>query len=251
MTLNIPENAWPPGGWSYRDPKTGYTELKGKEKNRVKVAQGIEQMRLNNPHVYPKAEATFEKSLLALEDFTARRLATKGLFQFVIYAPGEPFPPNMPEAVKKKLAPPPLPPRPKPVARADAKPAARPWVDKLRRLANGVSTLADWVGHGQKPVDQATAENRAVVCVACPLNNTAPDWIGRLTTSASQAMHDQMEVKAELELRTSLDSKLGVCDACLCPLALKVWTPLEFIEKHLDRDVFFELDKNCWILKEL
>jgi len=238
MKLNIKEGHWPPGGWQYFDPKTGYRETKPTEHDRREAAQAIMAMRKNNPHIYKGGDLTYEASLEALELFTARRLNNQGLSQFLVIAP-------TPVAlVKKKSVP--------VVAKAEgAEPAERSssWIDKIRKLGTGASTLRDWVGGGMKPVDQATAERRAKVCVACPLNKSG-GLVNSITASIASAIHAQSELKNNLKLATPYDSKLNTCSACECPLPLKVWVPSETILNHTSKEVMLDLDKDCWIPKE-
>lgn len=242
MKLNIPPGTWPPGGWQYFDPKTNYRENKPTEHDRREAAQSILNMRRNNRHIYKGLDLTYEASLQALEDYTVKRMVNMGQWQLII-KDGEIAPAN-PKAVvlKKKLFPP----------RLDAKPAEEKkpsWLERARKLANGVRTLTDWVGHGQQPVPQAVADRRASICVTCSLNDTKSN--NPLTNSVSEAIHKQMELKEHINLRTSMDDKLGTCKACLCPLKLKVWTPIKFIEEHTDREMILELATNCWITAEL
>jgi hypothetical protein len=243
MKLKLASGHWPPGGWQYYDPKTGYRETKPTEHDRKEAAQAILQMRRNNPHIYPPETLSLELSLEALENYTVQRLANQGLMQFVMSDTPVVL---LPEPVKKKL----FTSRNPAVARPAANPVKDSWWDKVQKIVGGVSTLSDWVGHGQKPVDQATAEQRASVCVQCPLNKTE-GIMGAITGGIAAAIKAQTELRNHLELHTQHDDKLLTCSACACPLPLKVWTPLQFISDHLERDVYIELDQNCWILKEL
>jgi hypothetical protein len=49
-------------------------------------------------------------------------------------------------------------------------------------------------------------------------------------------------------LKTDLDHALNICQACLCPLKLKVHVPLDLIRKHLSPQAKSALDTHCWIL---
>ena len=51
-----------------------------------------------------------------------------------------------------------------------------------------------------------------------------------------------------MDLKTSKDAELNVCQACLCPLKLKVHTPMSLIQKRLKPEQRAELDPKCWIL---
>jgi len=125
-------------------------------------------------------------------------------------------------------------------------PPSRPSV--LKAAAAGAETLKSWLGDDGKPVDQDEADERAVVCLTCPQNQ--PAQLGDLFTVAAQAfIHKQLEHKNEMKLATAYDEKLGVCQACLCPLKLKVWTPMQHILAKMPPDVKARLDPGCWITK--
>lgn len=117
------------------------------------------------------------------------------------------------------------------------------------RIVAGVRTLLDWLGSGGRPVNRELAEKRAEVCSGCPMNGKG-DWTRFFTVPASQKIKTQLEIKNELKLETPSDEKLGVCEACLCPLKLKVWTPIKHILKEMDEATTSKLDGRCWIPKE-
>ena len=52
-----------------------------------------------------------------------------------------------------------------------------------------------------------------------------------------------------MNLTTDYDSKLGVCDICVCPLALKSHSPLDLILKHTNEKTMSEFPDNCWVKK--
>jgi hypothetical protein len=121
-----------------------------------------------------------------------------------------------------------------------------------RRLWSGVKITSDWKDSGEPPVSKELAESRAATCVACPLNGQG-DLTKWFTIPASAAIKRQLEWLSGQKLVTSVDDKLNICEACLCPLKLKSWTPFKFIKAHLAPDVIDELRKgrDCWQLKEL
>lgn len=241
MKLNIPPGTWPPGGWQYFDPKTNYRETKPTEHDRNEAAEAILAMRKNNKHIYRGNDLTFASALESLEAFTAKRLEYKGLKQFLL--PDQPVQQSTP-LVKKKAS----------VQGQVAKVAEEKrhnFVERIKRIASGSQTLKDWIGEGHNPVSFELAEARSSLCVSCPLNDSGPDLLAKITSAVSEAIHKQMELKQHLNLRTTNDAKLGTCSACLCPLKLKVWSPLEFIEDNMDQSVAMELDPSCWILSEM
>jgi hypothetical protein len=120
------------------------------------------------------------------------------------------------------------------------------------RIVAGIKTLLDWLGSGGQPVAKELAEKRALVCATCPQNGRG-DWTRWFTVPASQKIKKQLEIRNDLKLATSQDGKLGVCEACLCPLHLKTWAPLEHILKEMDEATKAKLNQEnprCWILSE-
>lgn len=116
-------------------------------------------------------------------------------------------------------------------------------------VASGFQTLANWLGDGGKPVDQELAEKRAAICADCPQN--PPDgggWLATFTIPAQNLIRRQLQERKELKLSTSLDSKLNLCEACDCPLHLKVHVPLNYILTHIPEAAKERLDPRCWIL---
>lgn len=116
-------------------------------------------------------------------------------------------------------------------------------------VAAGVGSIADWLGAGGVPVAPELAEGRAAVCAACPKNDPG-DWHRFFTVPAAGLIQRQIEAKQARALKTAQDGRLGVCAACLCPLGLKVWTPLKHIRDRMPESVRPRLDAGCWILGE-
>lgn len=113
----------------------------------------------------------------------------------------------------------------------------------------GKDILFDWEESGQPPVAQELADKRAVTCVTCPQNGKG--GLSRYFTVPMAALiKARFEKLHQMKMATPSDSQLGICEACLCPNRLKVWTPLEFILKHMKDDVKARLDPRCWILSK-
>lgn len=123
-------------------------------------------------------------------------------------------------------------------------------VGGVRKLAAGMGTLKDWLGSGGVAVPPPKSEGRAAVCVVCPQNQPG-DILAMFTQPVAERIKAQLAIKNDLNLTTTYDDKLEVCQACACPLKLKVHTPLEHIAAHLPEAVKAQLDARCWILKEI
>ena len=129
----------------------------------------------------------------------------------------------------------------------------QPTLAKLVAVAGAVKTgkdvLFDWEESGQPPVTQEVADQRASICATCPQNGQG--GLSRYFTIPAAAMiKARFEKLHEMKMSTPSDAQLGICEACLCPLKLKCWTPLDFILKYMTDDVRAKLDGRCWILGE-
>jgi hypothetical protein len=118
--------------------------------------------------------------------------------------------------------------------------------DKLRQLSAGVSLLEEWQAQGYPTVPATEATRRAVICATCPQNGLG-DLTRWFTIFASEQIRRRIANVQKLELKTPSDDQLGICEACLCPLKLKVHVPLANIKKHLTPKTSAALDPRCWI----
>jgi hypothetical protein len=120
------------------------------------------------------------------------------------------------------------------------------------KLSTGAATIEDFLESGEAPASKETAESRAAICVQCPQNGKG-DFTRWFTVPVANRIRNQLEAREKRGLRTSLDDKLGVCEACLCPMKLKVFFPIEFIIRHMSEEVKAQLNAakpRCWILQE-
>ena len=126
----------------------------------------------------------------------------------------------------------------------------------VKRLAAGAALLMDWEESGLAPVKAELSEARAAVCTlrpdgrACP-KNSQEELSAWFTLPVASAIKSRLQRLHSLNLTTPYDAKLNVCQSCLCPLRLKVHTPIELIQKRLKPEVMADLDPECWILKEM
>ncbi len=119
----------------------------------------------------------------------------------------------------------------------------------IKTVSAGIGVLLDWLGSGGVPVSAEVAERRANICKDCPKNDGG-DFKAYFTEPIAAKIKQQLEIKHDLQLKTSVDDNLTVCSACDCPLPLKVWTPLEHILVHTSKEVKAKLHPKCWILHE-
>ena len=118
----------------------------------------------------------------------------------------------------------------------------------VKRTAEGGALLLEWEESGQPPVSADTASRRASFCVECPKNGKG-DMTRWYTIPVSEMLRKRMARVHAMKLTTPYDDQLGICEACLCPLALKVWTPMDLIQKRLKAEQRSALWEKCWILK--
>lgn len=90
---------------------------------------------------------------------------------------------------------------------------------------------------------------RAAVCVECPLNGKG-GWESYFTVPVSNAIRRELERKRTMKLETQFDDRVGVCEACSCPLQLKIWLPIENILSKVQPAQFDALAPGCWIRSE-
>ena len=123
---------------------------------------------------------------------------------------------------------------------------------RVKKIWAGVRTLNDWFDSNEPAVPKEQAESRASVCAVCPKNGQG-DFSRWFTKPAAEIISRQLSKLNERKLSTSQDAKLNVCEACLCPLKLKVHTPMKFIKPHISEAVMVDLKAapDCWIVKEM
>ncbi len=123
---------------------------------------------------------------------------------------------------------------------------------KAKKIWAGVKTSNEWIDSGAPPVAKETSEIRASTCAKCPKNGKG-DFTSWFTKPASEVIGKQIERINGMKLTTSVDATLNVCEVCLCPLKVKVHTPMTFIKAHMSPDTLAELRQvpNCWIPKEI
>jgi hypothetical protein len=161
-----------------------------------------------------------------VEQHNVARMISGGWLDFIVMDDGPPAPTYvMPPPAQKKTS----------------------VVGKLRNVAAGVGVLLDWIGPTAKAVPAELSERRAAICVSCPMNGKG-GVLDFFTAEAAKTIHTQLQMRTELELKTSIDEQLGICQACSCWLPLKVHVPIEFILAHTSDEVRTKLDPRCWVL---
>lgn len=140
---------------------------------------------------------------------------------------------------------------PPPIPKSFPSPQRRPSqvLHRLGNVAAGSETLVDWITSGAEAVPQSLADHRAEICAKCPMNGKG-DFTRWFTVPVSNAILAAISSRSEMKLSTAQDGVLNVCEACSCPLKLKVHLPIERIAKTLDGEARTRLHRSCWIPTE-
>lgn len=123
------------------------------------------------------------------------------------------------------------------------------WLSGVKNAAVGAKTLVEWIKNGAEAVSKELSNQRALTCVTCP-QNKAGDYTRFFTEPVAEAIRAEVSKRKMMELSTDQDDHINVCDACGCPLKLKVHMPVDQIRKKMPQNTKDLLDKRCWILNE-
>jgi len=231
------EHPFPPGGYMYYQPQTGWWAPGGL--TFWQVVDAIIAHRNANPRF--GSQWTVDRNLVAdeLDLFTCLRIkndATYCTTDDVKKNPGSRPAlrgwPDFKRLLQRRLQ--------------SAKDAA---VDRVENAAAGVGIVLDWLGDSLEPVEPDLAEQRAKVCVDCPQNGR-PDFIQKLEGWAASGVRELIHLKNELDLKTAEDERLHHCQACDCALKLKVHAKLVHILNHTDESAMEKLPPHCWVKTE-
>ena len=222
--------AHPPYSFRHLQPELGQTEETVGSFNAV--VEQVQMMRMANPFLCERYGWRTDTAGVEADvhNYNVARCVNNGWWDFLIMDEPGVAAPFVAPAEKKR-------------------PALVAGVGSVKRVAAGVALLVEWLGNSAKPVESALAEKRAGICATCPRNNGG-DWKAYFTEPIAEKIRVQLEIRNDLQLRTSHDAQLTVCSACDCPLGLKVFSPLSYILEHTSEDTKTRLDPRCWILGE-
>jgi len=119
-------------------------------------------------------------------------------------------------------------------------------LEKAKAYANGGRILIDWIGHGGEPVSTEKAQGRANTCILCVNNSEGL----QAAYDVAMAIKSQLELKNNLKLNVENEKELKTCHLCLCPLKLKVWTPIEYATKYMTTEELKSYPGFCWLRNE-
>jgi hypothetical protein len=116
-------------------------------------------------------------------------------------------------------------------------------LERASQLAHGAKTLMEWLGEGHQTVPIVVAQERADVCLKCPMNNNT----GNIAQAVATEIKKQIELKNHLNMRIVGEKSLLTCGGCGCALRLKIWLPDSRLKE--DEEALKKYHQDCWIRK--
>lgn len=225
MKPEFSRTTFPAGGWQYYQSQTSWHAPNPKGNTFDQQVNHIIKMRRDNPAILIQHRLSVDPAIVGneLESYNRMRLGIPAHIQ-----------PPMP------------PPESAPLLSAPVKSA----ISAVKKIAAGAALLMEWEESGLPPVPIEKAEARATVCAICPQNQKGKALTDIFTVPAANRIKERLKRLHDLNLSTTKDPELSTCQACLCPLQLKIHTPIALIHKRLKPEQRAELDPGCWILSE-
>lgn len=230
-----------PGGFRFRQPEINPKwELSIAARSNFRQAeQEVLNLRKANPAITQQYNLSLNLSTIGdeIDAYTAEGLARAGA-RFAHFLAPVPQPSALSYDIPKSWT-------PQRITRS-VKAAA----GVVSRVLAGAKLYVKWLGSGGVPVESALAEKRAAVCVTCKENKDRGNLVDYFTEPVAEELLKIIAIKNDMNLSTSKDDLLHICDVCECPLKAKVWTPLKHVKTELSQDVQSRLWSKCWILNE-
>jgi len=115
------------------------------------------------------------------------------------------------------------------------------------KVKTALAIYRDLLGPDGKVVAKEESERRAAICVQCPKNDIAGGLKKYFIKEAAREIMLVAGMLKDINVSTSQDDNLGVCEACECPMAVKVHVSNEILKKHISPDQVSKLHESCWI----
>jgi hypothetical protein len=222
-----------PGGFRFFQPEINYRAPRNASFD--VIVRGLIQARAANPVYVKKYSWSLDYNVVAdeVDRFNAKVCQAHGWDNFIT----QPTAPTIPKV--------------KPLNQPAILQSLKENAAAAKALVAGAKTLIGWLDSGSAPVETQEATRRASICLECSHNNqnALGHWF---TTPASELIRRQVQKMAERSITTIHDEKLNLCDVCLCPLRLKVHTPLDYILKEIPADILTRLKSvpKCWVVEK-
>jgi hypothetical protein len=215
---------FPPGGYRWYCPQTNFSITPWVSFD-VAVGQIIAN-RQGNPHLTAVNSWSVDPTTVGneLDEFNTKVCQQMGWKDFITDGGPDPGPPKAPSLLSR-------------LAQSAA------------HVAGGIETIREWDIEGGQLVPQEVSEKRALVCTTCPKNGMG-DLSSWFTVPAADLIRKKLEARNHQKIHTTQDPLLGVCEACACPLKLKVHCPIDIIKSKMADEVRQALWPACWILSE-
>lgn len=222
MQIQFSRSEFPNGGWQFVQPQFNWEAPRPKSDTFGQTVAEIIKVRLRNPAITAKHNLSTDPETVGmeLENYTRARIG----LDVIDTSP------------------------PKTVPRMPLPHTLRGAVSAVVKLAQGNALLYEWIPTG-KVVVQERAEARAQTCLKCPKHGT-DSWTKLITGPASNKIKYLLEKRDEMKLQTPYDKDLKVCDVCLCPMGLKIWTPIDILLAKTNPTTLAEFPPNCWIARQ-
>jgi hypothetical protein len=223
-----------PNGLTFNIPEVNWTS------RRNSSFQGIVEAAVRlveaNPSLQGKYPTLYSAMADMVDEYNAGICEQNGWTQYIVSAPGgEPVQRPFPEHNHHSPS-------------TSPRPNLPPTLNRLADVAGGAETLVHWIASNADACPQELANERAYVCSECPMNGKG--GLERyFTITVAKAVRKAYELRHGMKLSTPLDDKLGVCEACTCPLKLKVHFKIEDLK--VEPSLLPKLHPLCWITKEL
>jgi hypothetical protein len=228
MFIYVPETRWKSADWSSFDS----------------IVDQLIAHRRGNPALAAKHKWSTDRAVVESEvdAFVSNVCAQMGYDSFIIGNEGSP---------PKKLQPP---------SQQEVS-ALAAGAAKVKTVWQSLQGLGAWLGSGEPAVEAETSASRGARCADCTLN-VKGDFSSWLTKPAVDVIKKQLEVLHERKLSSPSDDKLGVCDACLCNLRMKIHAPMKYIQPYVSDTMLDRLRQaksvhrieqpfTCWIVEAL
>lgn len=230
-----------PGGFRFRQPQIN-PKWELSIHGRSSIRQAVEEVynvRRANPALTKQHNLSLDKQVIQdeIDQFTAEGLAKAG-DRYAIYL----APVVAPQFAQFDL--------PKSWTPQRISRGVKAAAGVVNRVLAGAKLYVKWLGSGGVPVESAQAEKRASICVSCAFNKDRGNFIDYFTQPVAEELMKIIAIKNDMNLSTSKDNLLHICDVCDCPMKAKVWTPLKHIKSELSPDVQKKLWAKCWIVNE-
>ncbi len=119
-------------------------------------------------------------------------------------------------------------------------------LERVKTIAGGVANLTAWVGSGGEVVAQDVAQERANICLPCPMNRQGMG----ITREVAEATLKFLSFKNSLNLSVIREDGLRHCAGCGCVLKLMVWEPQSRIVAQMTSEELAASPEFCWKRKQ-